>query len=206
MAGIGWLAKHKEDEHMRRAILVTAVVSISMASGCMTAVKQTYYGVTGAQGSFYELHVVDPDRLAEYRSVNVEPFGNDLGPHVPEEVITEVNLNTPKTIAEGALFYPEGKELKIQGRIIHYTGKSGLKGSIGSIIGGENVCVCRVQLLDGESGEMIGEGVCWGSVKSAVRRGASEYGAGVGKGVTKWLEERLPEAERKRRKEDLTPK
>lgn len=175
-------------------ILLGALVS----TGCTTAAKQAYYGVTGASGEFYELAVVDSDALATYERVRVEPFTNALGPHTPESVIAEVNRNLPRYLKEEGLFGPEGRELVITGEIKHYTGQSGLGGSVASILGGM-VCVCRVQLRDGETNELLGEAMCWGEVKSALRRGSEEFGRGVAKGVAKWIERRLPEAEVERR-------
>jgi hypothetical protein len=40
-------------------------------------------------------------------------------------------------------------------------------------------------------------------VKSAVRRGSGELGVGVGKGVTKWLDKRMPDAEKESREREL---
>ncbi len=65
------------------------------------------------------------------------------------------------------------------------------------------MCVCRVQLTDADSGKQIGEAVCWGEVKSAVRRGSGEFGIGVGKGVAEWISERFSKEERKARQEAL---
>jgi hypothetical protein len=104
--------------------------------------------------------VVDPNVLAGYRSARVAPFTNDLGARVPASVITEVNEEVPETVAESKLFYPDGKPLRIAGRIVHFTGRSGLEGAVGSVIGGAEECVCRVQLLDGDSGQLVGEAVC----------------------------------------------
>ena len=187
------------------AYLLSATVALA-SGGCSTAVKQAYYGVRGAQGKFYEVKVVDPGVLAKYKSVRVEPFTNEIGDCVPPQVIAEVNEQTPKSLAESGLFYPDGKAVRVKGRIVHFTGKSGLKGSVGSVIGGSEECVCRVELLDGESGQVIGEAICWGIVKSAVRRGSGELGAGVGKGVENWIEKRLPEDVREKRKEELKKK
>jgi|GEM_PF-3238376 len=171
--------------------------------GCATAAKQAFYTVVGAQGKFYEVQVVDPGALADYRSLRIERFSNDLGKRVPREVVREVNQETPETLAEAALFYPEGKLLVMKGQIIHYTGRSALEGSVMSVIGSSESCVCRVQLHDGETDELIGEAVCWGLTKSALRRGSGELGAGVGKGVAKWIRQRLPQTEKDRRREDL---
>jgi len=192
---------------MNRKRLPTFALALGMLlvplSGCTTAAKQAFYTAVGAQGKFYELKAVDPNLLASYRSIRVDPFTNELGQRVPRAVVTEVNDQTPKAIADSALFYPEGKPLRVRGTIIHYTGRSGLKGSAMSVIGSSEECVCRVQLLDGDSDDLIGEAVCWGAVKSAVRRGSGELGIGVGKGVAKWIRKRLPEEEKERRRADL---
>jgi len=188
---------------LRKFFLICLAIMVVGSAGCSTVIKQSYYTVAGAQGKFYEISVVNPDVLAGYQSIQVEPFTNSLGERVPHEVITEVNENTPQAVDEEKLFFPEGKPLRITGKIIHYTGESGLKGSVGSVIGGSEECVCRVQLTDGQSGQMIGEAVCWGIVKSALRRGSGELGIGVGKAVAKWLEKRLPEEVVKSRREVL---
>ena len=77
------------------------------------------------------------------------------------------------------------------------------RSSVGNVIGDSDVCVLRVQLTDAESGDMVGEAICWGSVKSALRRGSEQIGVGVGKAVALWLEKRLPDKEREKRKKDL---
>lgn len=193
---------------MNQTRLATLAAAFSMLlvplSGCYgTAAKQVVYAVMGAEGKFYELKTVDPHRLATYRSIRVEPFTNELGARVPAGVLAEVNDRTPEAIAESTLFYPDGNPLRVRGTIIHYTGRSGLEGSVMSIVGSSEECVCRVQLLDGESGDLVGEAVCWGAVKSAIRRGSGELGTGVGKGVAKWIRKRLPEEEKERRRAEL---
>ncbi len=194
---------------MNRLRIVVSSLALGLLlaplGGCTTALKQAYYTAVGAQGKFYELKLVEPSVLATYRSIRVEPFTNELGERVPPEVIAEVNDHTPEAIAQSALFYPEGKLLVVKGAIVHYTGRSGLKGSVMSVVGSAEECVCRVRLLDGDSGDLVGEAVCWGAVKSAVRRGSDELGTGVGKGVTKWISKRLPEEEKERRRADLEP-
>lgn len=191
---------------MLRLFLYATMLGVTLAStGCMTAAKQAYYGVTGAAGEFYELSIVDPEVLADYEGVKIEPFTNALGPHTPTSVINEVNRNLPSALYKEGLFSAKGRKLVITGEIKHYTGQSGLSGSVASILGGM-VCVCRVQLRDSESNEMIGEAMCWGEVKSALRQGSNEFGSGVAKGVAKWIVKRLPEGEVERRKEANLPK
>ena len=190
---------------LRRIIAaVTMGFCLLGSTGCMTAAKQALYTVVGAQGEFYEVQVVKPAILAGYRAVRVESFTNDLGQRVPFEVVDEVNAQLPEILGrKSSLFYPEGKQLLVRGKIIHYTGRTSLAGSIMSVVGSSEECVCRVQLLDEDSQALIGEAVCWGQTKSALRRGTGELGQGVGKGVAKWIRERLPVEERDRRREEL---
>ncbi|MHC4610751.1 MAG: hypothetical protein ACYS7M_10445, partial [Planctomycetota bacterium] len=154
---------------LRNAALVVLIAAAVALPGCTTLLKQSYYTAVGAQGKFYEVEPVDPQVMQTYRAIELEPFTNDLGGRVPQEVVREINANTPKAIVEEYLFYPDGKALRVTGTIIHYTGKSGMSGAIGSVISGAQDSVCRVQLLDDASGQMVGEAICWGSVKSALR-------------------------------------
>lgn len=189
---------------MRNRICIALALLTLATTGCTTALKQAYYGVRGAEGKFYELTVVDPDVLATYKAIRVEPFTNELGEHVSEKVVNAINEQAPKTISQANIFYPDGKTLVVNGKIIHFTGQSGVEGSVGSVIGGGEVCVCRVQLTDADSGDLVGEAICWGIVKSAVRRGSEEMGVGVGKGLAEWFEERLPEEDLNTRQEELS--
>ena len=84
---------------MLRNLLYVGLAAVTLGStGCTTVLKQTYYTARGAQGKFYELKVVDPNVLASYRSVRVEPFTNVLGERVPTGVIAEVNEHTPQML------------------------------------------------------------------------------------------------------------
>jgi len=189
---------------MRNWLCISLAMLTLTATGCTTVLKQAYYGIKGADGKFYELKTVDPDVLATYKAIRVEPFTNELGEHMPEKVVNTINEFAPKTVNEACIFYPEGKTLIVNGKIIHFTGQSGVEGSVGSVIGGGEVCVCRVQLTDADSGDLVGEAICWGIVKSAVRRSSEEMGVGVGKGLVGWFEERLPEENLNTRQRELS--
>ncbi len=174
-----------------RLVFVALLGSVAANSGCSMAVKQAYYGVRGSSGKFYEIKVVDADVLGQYETVRFDPFTNELGDHVPQKIIDRVNESVPEALQDSELFSDSGKELVVQGRIVHYTGKSGLFGAVGSVLSAGEQCVCRVQLVDSASQSVIGEAVCWGEVKSAVRRGSNELAQGLGKGIVKWLAERM---------------
>ncbi|RJP37244.1 MAG: hypothetical protein C4547_05725 [Phycisphaerales bacterium] len=172
-------------------MLLSSGLLLVTSSGCSMLVKQTYHAVKGASGRYYEVEVVDAEALAEYGSIRFEPFTNALGGHVPDELIAAIHERMPAEVEKADLFDgSDGPAVVVNGQIIHYNGRSGLKGALQSVMGVQE-CVCRVQLSDGDTGRRIGEAVCWSEVKSAVRRGAGELGEGVGKGMVKWLEDRL---------------
>ncbi|MHC4067451.1 MAG: hypothetical protein ACYSUI_23515, partial [Planctomycetota bacterium] len=98
---------------LRNAALMVLIAAAVALSGCTTLLKQSYYTAVGAQGEFYEVQQVDPQVMQTYRAIEFEPFTNDLGGHVPQEVVREINANTPKAIAEEYLFYPDGKALRV---------------------------------------------------------------------------------------------
>lgn len=187
----------------KRAGYAVLAVMVLGSTGCSVAAKQALYTVMGASGKFYEVKVVDPEVLATFRSLRVEGMVNDLGEHLPVEVIEALNENTPTMLAKSRLFFPQGKQLVVKGKVIHFTGQSALLGSVSALIGGREECACRMQLVDGESGEVIGEAVCWGVVKSALRRGPEELAIGVMKGIEGWIHERMPKEERDRRRQEL---
>lgn len=177
----------------RRCLFVGLMALALPATGCSTVAKQAYYGARGAQGKYYELKGIDSGVLASYRSVRVAPFTTDLGDYLPVDVLTAMAEQVPLAIDSAHVFYPDGKRLTIEGTVIHYTDGS---------FGGQE-CVCRVQMLDGDSGALLGEAVCYGVIKSAVRQGAGQLAVGVGKGIVKWVKDVLPEDELERRREAL---
>ena len=191
---------------MARILRWSCFLVLGACCGCGTAAKQALHTVMGATGKFYEVKVVDPAALAGYRRIRVDRFTNDLGSMLPANVITEVNDKVPAAIVDTDLFGDSGKVIAVRGTIVHYTGRSALTGGVGSIIGGGEVCVCRVRLVDGESDKLVGEAVCWGTVKSAVRLGTGELAKGVGKAVAKWLSERMPDDEKEARRESIREK
>ena len=179
----------------RRCIFVGLMALALPTAGCSTVAKQAYYGVRGAQGEYYELKGIESGALAGYQSVRVAPFKTDLGDYLPVDVITAMAEEVPRAIESAHLFFPDGKRLTIEGTVIHYTDGS---------FGGQE-CVCRVRMLDGDSGALLGEAVCFGVIKSAVRQGAEQLAVGVGEGIVEWIEEVLPEDDLERRREALAP-
>jgi hypothetical protein len=172
---------------------VLSLTCIGSMAGCSTVAKQAYYTAAGASGKFYEIHVVDPSILGSRKSLRVGDFKNDLGEIPPSAIFNSIASHTRRLLGESALFSGSGDPLEIQGLMIHYTGPSSAKGAVRSKIGRQD-CVCRVRLLDGNSGSLIGEAVCWGVTRSAVRRDHDELAEGVAKGIVKWIKRRHPAA------------
>jgi hypothetical protein len=185
-------------------IMVMAVVLTCAAGGCSHALKEGVNVVTGSSGkiSLIQGSQEKVGQLAyDYGSVKVEPFTSDVGDKCPQAFLDQL----PGAI-EGQLHYrtrsiteklskkkeemgpffsgPADKQLIIRGRVIQYESGSGVAEKA---IDAMEEAICRIQLVDGASGELIAEANCTGRNKSAIRSGSKELAEGVAKAVQKLL-------------------
>jgi hypothetical protein len=178
------------------ALAGLATVSLLLQTGCLSrAVKEGYYGVVGAQGEVYELvrladYGVDEKPLAEYESFALEPITSDL----PPEVFTSAQLalltgQCRKAVIDSSLFLGGSKKLIGRGRVVHYEGYS-FGGAMGAALGSQKALVVRMQLLDGQTNEPLGEAALVGVIKSSLRRSDEEFADGVAKALVHWLGKR----------------
>lgn len=188
---------------MRRFAVLAglATVSLLLQTGCLSrAVKESYYGVVGAQGEVYELvrladYEVDEEPLADYASFALEPITSDL----PAEVFTSAQLTLltsqcRNAVIDSDLFVGGSKKLVGRGRVVHYEGYS-FGGTMGAALGSQKALVVRMQLVDGQSNEALGEAALVGVIKSSLRRSDEEFADGVAKALVHWLSKRTGQRE-----------
>lgn len=176
-----------------------------LLAGCSRGIKEGFYGITGSSGKIVLIQGDEADirQLADrYGSVTVEPFTNDIGQACPPEFLSAL----PDSIAEqlryrsasfgerikgkddedqGPFFTgPADKSLLISGRVIQYeTGDLA-----GKALGPMEEAICRVQVHDGQTKNILAEANCTGRVKSSIRTGANEMAQGVAKAMRKMLQ------------------
>lgn len=190
---------------MKRYLSIIGLFIVSIAfTGCSRAISEGVHGVMGSSGKIVKIQG-DDTRIGQitrdYGAVSVEPFGNDVGQVVPQpflEVVHTVIENKLQLRDRSAMetvkfkkkedlgpFFtgPADKKLIIRGKVIQYD-QGDLKDKAMSPM---DEAICRVQFVDGTSGEMIAEANCTGRSKSVVRTGPNELADGVAKGIKKFL-------------------
>ena len=168
---------------MKKNLFLLSLLAAVSVFGCSRVIKESYYGATGATGRAKPLQTVSVD-LAKYDSFKVEEFSDGMEGQgntsflgvVEDEVAQEI-------VKETYLERRGGKTLKITGELIAYdTGTLTDK-----VAGPMEEAVCRVKLIDADSGKVLGSSDCYSRAKSSVRKGPEELGEGTGKAIAKWI-------------------
>lgn len=186
-------------------ILVLALLVVACQSGCSRGLKEAAYGITGSSGRPVYLSGNKSQVSGvthKYGGFEYEPFTNDIGALCPPAFLAALpgaldeelryrdrSLSETLTFKEKEelgyfLVGPIDKKLRISGRVIQYdTGTN-----IDKILGPMQEAVCRVQIYDAQSGNLLVEANCVARAKSSVRNGPQELAEGIAKAVKKMLE------------------
>ncbi len=190
------------------ALFVYITLTVSL-TGCTRGIKEGLYSIKGSSGKFHLIgvnHNKLGDIAYEYGSCRIEPFSNDVGDLCPQEFIDRL----PGAISEQIVYRPRtfkdkmkrkseddmgpfftgspDKKLIVRGKIIQYDiTEKGARGLVTKVLGSYEVAICRVQIVDADSGSLIAEANCTGSTKSAIRTGPAELANGIGKAIRKML-------------------
>jgi len=178
--------------------LVIGLVGAMLIAGCVgTAVKQAYYGVTGASGRYFEIkNLGGPTSLLAYRSAQVASFDPSpmLGA-IPPDVVAAVRPAVAAKLAELEAFRTGGGKptLLIRGKFMDYdSGGSALRATG---FGVDPFLSAQVEILNAETKQVLGIAMVTGTVKSAVRVGPDELAEGVAKAVKGLLESHMKRPE-----------
>ena len=180
------------------SLVAIAAVLLSAGTGCYgRAIKEGYYGITGATGDAIIIQGARTEILNyanHYGNVKVEPFDSTMGSNIPHSFFTEVTRRTPKHLetredeldgnpAKPFWQGPPDRTLIVRGTLIHYETADTLDVALGPT----EEAICRVTIVDGSTGSQLAVANCIGRCKSTVRSGADELADGVGKAIRKLL-------------------
>ena len=182
---------------MCRHLLLAATVLglVLLGQGCFRAIGEGYAAVEGASGI---VRVVQPvpaaqsKPLGQYTQFEVQPFGDDTALGVPEEVNYLMPLNLQADLVKDNIPISDtsGKKLLIRGRYVYY--EEAAKISVDQVFGPFEEVIARVQLVDGESGTVLGEAYCIGRSNNTSAMGAKDKAGGLAKAIAKWINEMYP--------------
>jgi len=176
-----------------------------LGPGCGRGIKEGLYAFTGSSGDA-ALISGSPEQIAllttRYGSCQVEPFTNQVGEICPTEFLDQLPPNIENELQYqsrsftetiegkdeqevGPLFTgPKNKNLLITGSVIHYD-----VGDLGDkVLSPLDEAICRIQLVDPLSGNVLCQANITSRAKSSIRTGTQELAHGIAKGIKKLLE------------------
>lgn len=176
------------------SIISAACLAMAMLTGCIsTAAKETVGLFRGAKGVYVPIQPVSSDKLArplgQYRHFELGAITDDFGGNVPPALVSHFRAAFPSALAKAKLpDDPAGKTLIIRGRILHYEDAS----TLGMAIGPLEEVIARMELVDKDTGRVIGVANCVGRTTDRVNLGVAKKGEGLAKAVVSWLSARYP--------------
>jgi hypothetical protein len=197
---------------MRYAILAALLGTLAAASGCVgTAVSQGLSTVTGATPRFFELRDIrGPTVLDRYKSVVVQPFdASPLLGTLPADAVDETVAQTVKRLTDTKLFESVGRTpgarpiLIIRGKFVDYDPGGSPARVVG--VGGNPFLTAMIEIVDGDTMQVLGIAMVSGTVKSAIRTGMKEQADGVAKAIEGLLKQHHTKPEKEDAQAAQTP-
>jgi hypothetical protein len=176
--------------------VVLALAAGLAAPGCGTVIKETAGVALGAKGTFMPIHPVAADKnarpLGAYKRFEIGPITDDIAGKTPGNFLGLLPAAFRKQLEKAKLpDEPGGKTLLIRGKIIHYESS----GTLGFALGPLEEVIVRTELVDKDSGNVLGLANCIGRTTERVNVGVDEKAEGLAKAFVKWIETRYPKEE-----------
>ena len=174
------------------AILIVAM--LVTVTGCTTAIKEGVGVARGAKGVYAPIQSVSATAetrpLGIYKRFELGEFVDDFGGKVPASLMPAFRTAFIDQIVSNKLPNdPQGKTLLIRGRLLHYESADTLAMAVRPL---EEV-VARVELVDKDTGQVLGVANCLGRTTTRVNLGVEKKGDGLAKAIVSWLAARYPQ-------------
>ena len=176
---------------IRSTLLLIALVPV----GCTgTIIREASGALLGAKGTFTPLQPLAAEKeaktLGEYTHFELGTITDSIGGQTPENFLTYLREEFPEQVLDARL--PDnntGKTLVIRGSIIYYESAS----TVGYALGPLEEVICRTELVDKATGQILGTANCVGRTKAVNNSGVKSKASGLAKAFVKWIEFRFPE-------------
>ncbi len=176
---------------MKKLALWTIVaVLVAGTAGCSTIFKEGIKAGMGGRGAVASLQspvsASAQPPLAEYENFELGDLKEDFGGMVPREFYDEIPGHFQREVVDANLpVSPGGKTAVIRGTIIHYEGKD----LVGSIVSPLDQVIVRAEMVDQQTGEILGRANLVGRTTSRTRRGPSIVAEGYARAAVQWFSE-----------------
>ena len=163
---------------------------LSAATGCVGRVVSEGVGLVGGVSAIYvPVEPVEED-LDVYERFELGEFQDDFGGRVPTDFWRFLELEFVDEIGDRNIpNAPEGKTLVVRGRVIHIETRA----ISGVVLGDFEEVVARVELVDKNTGEVLGVANCIGRSNDSVNRGLRKKADGLAEAIAIWIDASYPD-------------
>jgi len=178
---------------MKRTMWMVLILSgVFAAQGCGTAAGELIGAARGGSGTFTELSRVGGEGerpLGAYKRFELEQIEDDFANKVPPRLWGLLPGEFDKALKSKKLpNEPGGKALLVQGKVLHYEDSS----TLGILLGDVEEVVARIELVDKDTGNVLGVANCVGRTKHRTNRGVGTKAEGLAEAIVGWIDSRYP--------------
>lgn len=183
---------------MKRAAMLVMTAAICFSNvGCVSrGIKEAVGLFRGAKGVVTPIVELGPEGqtpLAPFERFVVEPFEDRTATGVPAEVPQLLPTYVEQELASREILnLPSARTLIIRGTYIYYEDSTEV---IDQAFGPFEELLARVQLVDADTGEIVGEAYCVGRTGESVTQGPEKKAEGLAKAIVKWIQSAYPQSE-----------
>mgnify|MGYP006969413584 CR=1 FL=1 len=178
-------AQHTEWQMRLRCSLALLVLALS-SIGCVgRAVNEGVGLATGPKGLFMQIEPVERS-LDEYVAIELERLQDDTGGRIPEEFWEELGkafgdeLEARGLPAQGRT----APHLRVRGWIMHVETNS----LTGLVLGDFEEVIMRAELVDAQTGDVLGRANLIGRSDDSVNRGIRKKAQGAARALAAWID------------------
>ncbi len=172
------------------ALWMTVTVLLAGTAGCSTLIKEGVKAGMGGRGAVASLQsptsASGMPPLAEYENFELGDLKEDFGGMVPSEFYEKIPGHFQREVVDANLpVNPGGKTAVIRGTIIHYEGKD----LVGTIVSPLDQVIVRAEMVDQQTGAILGRANLVGRTTSRTRRGPNIVAEGYARACVQWFSE-----------------
>ncbi len=177
----------------RRAMLMVSLVGLTaLIGGCGTAIGEGAALAMGAKGESTPIKAVSTN-LGAYRRFELGTLTDDMGGKVPRQLFTLLPGAFAKELKEEKIPNAvSGKTLLIRGKVLHYESAP----SSAKALAGVEFVVAQMELVDKDSGQVLGVANCAGWTDKRTTLGVPEKAQGLARAIVGWIGNHYPKNQR----------
>jgi hypothetical protein len=185
-------------------LIIIFLLATFVAQGCIgRAVKEGLGTARGASGTYAQIMALSPEKgapvLAKYRNFELGKIEDGIGGLVPGDFMVYLPADFEDQLAKKHLPMEKGgKTLIVRGVIIHYESAS----TMGQVMGPFEEVIMRTELVDKDTGNILGVANCVGRTQETVNQGVKKKAEGLAKAIANWIGEYYPKAGRETTEEE----